>query len=532
MKRRRFLSLGAAAGATLVAGDAARAARPSSYARRPRASGDADIVEASIADLQRMMSSGAASAREIARAYLARVESIDRAGPELNAVIEVNPDALEIADALDAERAAGRVRGPMHGVPVLLKDNIDTGDRMLTTAGSLALVGEPAARDAELVRRLRAAGAVVLGKANLSEWANFRDSDSTSGWSGRGGQTRNPYDPARNPCGSSSGSAVAVAASLAAVAVGTETDGSVVCPAHACGVVGIKPTLGLVSRAGIVPIAHSQDTAGPMGRTVADAAMLLTAMAGADPRDPASARADEHATDYTRFLEPGAARGARIGIARQYFGFDERVDRVMGDVIAALRGAGAVIVDPVELATHGQFGDSEYEVLLYEFRHDLNEYLAGRTGVPVGSLQDVIAFNEAHADEELRWFGQDILIQSQAKGPLTDVAYRKAVRRAKQLAGPDGIDATMEEHRLDALLAPTGGPAWMIDLVNGDHFSGGSSSAAAVAGYPNVTVPAGYVHGLPVGVSLFGGAWQDGALIGLAAAVERELGARVRPELG
>ena len=444
-------------------------------------------------------------------------------------MIEVNPEAAAIAAALDAERRQGRVRGPLHGIPVLVKDNIDTRDRMQTTAGSLALAGSAAPRDAFVVERLRAAGAVMLGKTNLSEWANFRSRHSTSGWSGRGGQTRNPYALDRNPCGSSSGSGAAVSANLCAVAVGTETDGSIVCPSSACGVVGIKPTVGLVSRAGIIPIAHSQDTAGPMARTVRDAAILLSAMAGVDPRDSATtASQGKAAADYTKFLEPGGLRGARLGIVRKLFGFSDAVDRLIEEAIAAMKREGAVIVDPVEFA--GKMGPS-FDVLLWEFKADLNAYLAARgDGAPVKSLADVIAFNEKHRDREMPHFGQDIMVKAEAKGPLTEKAYLEAVEKCRKASRMDGIDALCEKHSLDALVAPTAGPAWVIDWVNGDHGEGGASTPPAVAGYPHITVPAGYVRGLPVGISFFGRAWSEPALLKIAYGFEQATKLRRAPQ--
>ena len=487
------------------------------------------------------MAAGRTSARDLTQAYLDRIASTDVPGngrPGTAAVIEANPDAVADAGRLDAERKAGRVRGPLHGIPVLLKDNVDTGDRMQTTAGSLGLAVGPAPRDAFLAERLRAAGAVILGKTNLSEWANFRSTRSSSGWSGRGGQTRNPYALDRTPCGSSSGSGVAVAANYCALAVGTETDGSIVCPSATNGVVGIKPTVGLVSRAGVVPISHSQDTAGPMARTVRDAAVLLGVLAsgGADPRDAATAAAQPHvAPDYTVGLEPGALRGARIGVLRSSFGFHADVDRVMDDALRALREAGAVLVDPVRIETLGKFDAGENDVLQYEFKADLNRYLAERfraapAGAPVPrTLADLIAFNRAHADRELQWFGQELFEQSEARGPLTDPAYRKAVADNRRLAGAEGIDATMAANRLDAMVAPTNGPAWTIDLVTGDHFGGGYASPSAVAGYPHLTVPAGFVHGLPVGLSFFAGAWSEQRLIRYAYAFEQATRARRAP---
>ncbi len=486
----------------------------------------------SVAEIQQAMRMGDLSARALTEAFLQRVADIDRSGPSVNSIIELNPQALDIASTLDAERAAGTVRGPLHGVPILIKDNIDTADLMQTTAGSLALEGHRAARDAFVVERLRAAGAVLLGKTNLSEWANFRSTRSTSGWSSRGGQTRNPHVLDRSPCGSSSGSGAAVAAQLCAVAVGTETDGSVVCPSTSNGIVGIKPTLGLVSRSGIIPIAHSQDTAGPMARTVADAATLLSAMVGVDARDAATAAAGRLGqVDYAQYLDEGALRGARLGIARNFFGFDSRVDAVMEESIAALRHLGADIVDPVDLPKSSAYDESEYEVLLYEFKAGINAYLAGLTGDRwPQTLETLIAFNNAHAERVMPYFGQEIFLQAQEKGPLSDAVYREALAANHRLSRGEGIDAAIARYRLDAIVAPTGGPAWTIDLVNGDHYGGGCSSPAAVSGYPHVTVPAGFVHDLPVGLSLFAGAWSEPRLIALAHAFERGTQARRTPQ--
>jgi amidase len=527
--RRTFIGRAAAAAATLALGRPAHpAAGAAPAAARPPAP---ELEEATIASLQAAMARGEQSARSIAEAYLSRIDALDRSGPRINSVIEVNPEALQLADALDRERKEGGARGPLHGVPVLLKDNIDTGDRMQTTAGSLALVGAPAPRDAFVAGQLRRAGAVILGKTNLTEWANFRSTHATSGWSGRGGQTRCPYVLERNPCGSSSGSGAGIAASLAAVAVGTETDGSVVCPASANGLVGLKPTLGLVSRAGIIPLAHSQDTAGPMARTVRDAALLLNAMTGVDPRDSAtSASAGHAAADYTATLDAGALRGKRLGVVRSYFGFDPGVDRLMEASLAAIREAGAILIDPVALPNAGKYDDSEGVVLRYEFKADIAAYLATRTGDDVPrSLAALIAYNAQHAAAEMPWFGQELFEQSEAKGPLTDKAYLNALSRNHRLSRGEGIDAALRAHRLDALLAPTGGPAWMTDLVVGDHFTGGYSTASAVAGYPHITVPAGLVHGLPVGMSFFAGAWAEPTLLAIAYAFEQSTTARRPP---
>ena len=485
----------------------------------------------SILELQAQMQVGSLSARTLVEQYLARIDTVDRHGPTLNAVLETNPDALAIADTLDAERAAQGPRGPLHGIPVILKDNIDTADRMMTTAGSLALLGSIAPEDAFLVRKLRQAGAIILGKANLSEWANFRSPRSSSGWSSRGGQTHNPYALDRNPCGSSSGSAVAVAANLCSVAIGTETDGSIICPSHTNGIVGIKPTLGLVSRTGIIPVAHSQDTAGPMARTVADAAILLGALTGVDPHDPATEAGRDHAiVDTTPFLDPDGMRGARIGVARNFFGFNPRVDAVMETCIEVMRDLGAEIVDPADVVIEG-LGKTEITVLLYEFKADLNAYLA-RLGpdAPVHSLEEIIAFNEAHKETVMPTFGHERMLAAQAKGPLTDAAYVEALATNHRLARAEGIDATLQAHNLDAIIAPSGGPACLTDWVKGDHHSGGSSSPAAVAGYPSITVPAGYIFGLPVGISFFAGAYQEPMLIKLAYAFEQATRVRRPPQ--
>ncbi|MGE5624446.1 MAG: amidase [Bacillota bacterium] len=480
---------------------------------------------ASLAEAEQALRSGATTPTRLTRAALDRIAGLDTGGPKIHAVIETNPDALAIAASLEK----GGQKGLLYGIPVLLKDNIDTGDRMLTTAGSLAMTGAPAPRDSAVAARLRAAGAVILGKTNLSEWANIRSNHSVSGWSGRGGLTRNPYALDRNACGSSSGSAAAVAAGYTLVAVGSETDGSIVCPSSTNGLVGIKPTLGLVSRSGIVPIAHSQDTAGPIAGSVADAALLLTVLAGSDPQDPATVEADQHATDYRKFLDPGALKGKRIGVVRKLAGFDPNVDALLDQTIAVLKAQGAVIVDPVDLPHMNDYGDDETNVLVYELKHDLNAYLAGRSGLAVHDLADVIAFDKTHAAEEMPWFGQDFFEQAESKGPLTDKAYLDSLEKSKRLAGPEGIDATLAKDKLDALLAPTGGPAWMTDMITGDHTAGGSSSPAAVAGYPDVTVPAGFVHCLPVGMSFFGAKWSEPTLIGIAYAYEQASHARRPP---
>ncbi|MEJ2603033.1 MAG: amidase [Gammaproteobacteria bacterium] len=492
----------------------------------------ADLHYVDVATLQALMGSGDVTSEQLVRLFLDRIEVIDDAGPMLNAIIEVNPDAIGIARDRDRERASGGTRGPLHGVPVVLKANIDTGDRLATSAGSLALAGHRAADDAFHVTALRAAGAVILGKANLSEWANFRSTRSVSGWSSIGGQTRNPHVLDRNPCGSSSGSAVAVAAGLTTVAVGTETDGSIVCPSGVNGVVGIKPTVGLVSRDGIIPIAVSQDTAGPMARSVRDAAVLLAAMAAPDRTDPA-AGAHPGARDYLARLAPDALDGARIGVWRQHFGAgtDPRVDAILETVISRLGDLGAEVVDPVGLTVDEAISDAEYEVLLYEFRDGLNRYL-DRAGVEAeqGSLAALIRFNETHADSVLPWFGQEIFELAEGKGALTEQAYLDAVANSGQ-ALRSAVDAVMQEHELDAILAPTNAPAWPIDFINGDRYLLSSSQLGAVTGYPGVTLPAGAVKGLPVGVTFFGAPWSEPALIGYAYALEQVLPAAVRPRL-
>jgi amidase len=494
------------------------------------------LEEATAAQLQDWMTSGRYTSRQITELYLRRIEEIDRHGPELHSVIELNPDALSIADALDAERKAKGPRGPLHGTPILIKDNVDTGDRMLTTAGSLALEGTRPARDAFLVARLREAGVVILGKTNLSEWANFRSTHSTSGWSGRGGQVKNPYALDRNPCGSSSGTGTAIAVNLAAIGVGTETDGSIVCPSGANGLVGIKPTVGLISRAGVIPISHTQDTAGPMARTVADAALLLGAMVGTDPSDAATKGSAGHVPQggsYTAALRADALKGARIGVARkQYFGYSDAADRITNQAIADMKAAGAVIVDPADIPTGSKMDACEMEVLLYEFKADLNAYLAARgPGSPVRTLADLIAFNEREKAREMPYFGQELFRRAEKKGPLASPAYRTARATCRSLAREQGIDIVLRKYRLDAIVAPTGAPAWTTDLVNGDHFTGASSTPAAVAGYPSITVPAGQAFGLPVGMSFIGAAWSEPKLIALAYAYEQATKHRRPPTL-
>lgn len=531
MKRRRFLqttALGCAA--ALGSSKALMAATPKSETWVPPESFELD--ELTISELQQGLASGKYTSKSLVRKYLERIADVDKAGPAINSVIEINPEAEAIAETLDREHKSKGSRGPLHGIPVLIKDNIDTADRMLTTAGSLALLNSHATQDAFIVQKLRNAGAVIIGKTNLSEWANFRSSHSSSGWSGRGGQTKNPYVLDRNPCGSSSGSGAATAANLCAASIGTETDGSIVCPSSANSLVGIKPTLGLVSRTGIIPIAHSQDTAGPMTRTVSDAAILLSAIAGIDPRDKATrASLGKSFADYTQFLNKDALRGARLGIARKFFGFNDEVDRQLNALIAEMKRLGAVIIDPAEIPTSGKFDDTELEVLLYEFKADLNTYLAGRgPAIQAHTLKQLIEFNEKNREREMPYFGQELFVRAEAKGPLTSKEYRAALQKNQRMSRVQGIDFVMRKHRLDALLAPTGGPPWPTDWLNGDHFIGGYSTASAVAGYPHITVPAGYVFGLPIGLSFIGGAYSEPKLIGLAYAFEQATKARRRPQ--
>jgi len=526
MSRRVFVGLGAAAAATpclLVSGRTDEALGASSAPR---------IHELTIAQLQAAMTQGRLTSHALVHAYERRIRRLD---DRVNAILELNPDARRIARRLDAERRAGHVRGPLHGIPILLKANIDTADRMQTTAGSLGLIGDPPSRDATVAANLRAAGAVLLGKTNLSEWANFRGFYSSSGWSGAGGQTNNPYVLDRNPCGSSSGSGAAASANFCAASIGTETDGSIVCPAHENGVVGIKPTVGLTSRAGVVPISHSQDTVGPHGRTLADAAALLTAIVSrtADPRDPATAVGrDRIPDDYTAFVDSEGLRGARIGVPRTGISdsVPPHVSAVFEAALAAMRGAGATIVDPADIPTIEQInsGADEFTVLIYEFKRDLNAYLATRSGVPIRSLADAIAFNRAHAEEELKWFGQE-LFELAESDPFSPREYQTALANERRLGGAQGIDAALNAANLDALVMPTGGPAWTTDLVNGDHYIFGTSTAAAMAGYPIINVPMGDVFGLPVGISFVGTAFSEPRLITVASGFEAVTHARRRP---
>jgi amidase len=530
-RRRFFAQTLSASGAALLypALGAARVTAPTNTASpdvKPF-----ELEEITISELQDGMKSGRFTARSLVEKYVARIDEIDKTGPAVNAVIEKNPDAMAIAEDLDREFKAKGSRSPLHGIPILIKDNIDTADRMMTTAGSLALVGSRPPKDSFVAMKLRAAGAVILGKTNLSEWANIRSSHSTSGWSGRGGLTKNPYALDRNPCGSSSGTGAGISANFAAAGIGTETDGSIVCPSSSNGLAGIKPTVGLVSRSGIIPISSSQDTAGPMCRTLRDAAILLSALTGIDSEDQATdASSGKSHADYGQFCDPNGLKGARIGVARKFFGFNDAVDSVMEESIDVMKRQGATIVDPADVATLGKFDDSEGIVFLYELKAGLAAYLA-RLGpsAPVRSLKDVIDFNEHNRQKEMPYFGQDMFIKSQAKGGLTEKEYVDALARNHQLARAEGIDAVMDKNQLDALIAPTGGPAWITDLITGDHFSGGSSNAAAVAGYPNINVVAGSVLGLPVGISFFGRAWSEPTLIKLAYGFEQATKARKAP---
>ncbi|MDQ2870971.1 MAG: amidase [Acidobacteriota bacterium] len=534
ISRRTLFRYGVGGALAAASASGLRLAGETPAAAPETAAGSFELEELTFSDLQKRMQSGADTSRSLVSRYLARIDALDRRGPLLRAVIEPNPDAVTIAEALDAERRNGRVRGPLHGIPILLKDNIGTADRMTTTAGSLALEGSIPSADSAVARRLREAGVVILGKANLSEWANFRSTHASSGWSARGGQCRNPYALDRNPSGSSSGSGAAVAANLCAAAVGSETDGSVVSPSNNCGIVGFKPTLGFVSRAGIIPIAHSQDTAGPMARNVTDAAILLAAMSGADAPDPSTRSAAEHPLpDFSRSVGSGGLQGLRIGVPRKgLFGQSVSADRLVEAALADLKRLGAVLVDPADIETIGDVDKSEFEVLLYEFKADLNAYLAA---LPAGgarprTLGDLIAFNEKNRDREMPFFGQEIFVQAEKKGPLTDKAYRQALEKDLRLTRKEGIDRTMDRHKLDAFVAPTSGPASLIDLVNGDYGAGGCSTFPAVAGYPHVTVPAGFAFGLPVGISFFGRAWSDATLIRIAYAYEQATRHRKPPK--
>jgi amidase len=532
--RRSFLKTSMLGSAVAAAYPGFRAAPESAPppAQNPASVPAFELEETTIDALQAAMQSGRLTAHSLTEKYLQRIDDVDKNGPAINSIIELNPDALAIADALDKERKEKGARGPLHGIPVFVKDNLDTADKMMTTAGSLALVGAPKpAKDSFVVKKLRDAGCVLLGKTNLSEWANIRSSHSTSGWSGRGGLTRNPYVLDRNPCGSSSGTGSGISANLAVAGVGTETDGSIVCPSSANGLAGIKPTVGLVSRAGIIPISHSQDGAGPMCRTLRDAAIMLSAIAGADPDDSYTAdSAGKSQADYTKFLDPHGLKGARIGVARKFFGFSESVDAVMAEALEIMKREGAEIIDPAEVETLGKFDESESLVLDYELKADMGRYLAMRgPGSPMKSLKDVIDFNTRNAQREMLYFGQDIFVRAEGRGPLTERAYIDAIEKNHRLARVEGIDATMDKFKLDVIVAPTGGPAWTTDLINGDHFAGGSSNAAAVAGYPNINVTAGNLYGLPVGISFFGRAWSEPTLIRIAYSFEQATQARKPP---
>jgi len=528
ISRRKFF--GAAAG--MAALGCVKQEKPAREIEKKARPGSYELAEKTIAEFRQSMQSGELTAKHIAGKYLERIAEIDRSGPGLglNSVIEINPDALQIAESLDKELKSRGPRGPLHGIPVLLKDNIATADRMTTTAGSLALEGSIPLEDSQVAGRLRRAGAVILGKANLSEWANFRSSQSTSGWSARGGQTRNPYALDRDPSGSSSGSAVAVAANLCSVAVGTETYGSIIGPSCMNCIVGIKPTVGLIGRSGIIPISHTQDTAGPMARTVADAAHLLGALSGIDPKDEVTKNSSGKSfTDYTQFLDPNGLRGARIGVSRKHFGFSEMVDRIMDELIEEMKGRGAVIIDPVEIPRKGKI--ESFKVMLYEFKAGINSYL-GQLGAaaPVRSLGEIIEFNERNREKEMPYFGQDILVEAEAKGPLSSPDYLETLENNLRFSRREGLDALMQEQKLDAVMAPSGGPPSPIDLVNGDHYIGGSSGPAAIAGYPNINVPAGFIFGLPFGVSFFGRAYSEPTLLKIAYAFEQATNLRRPPK--
>jgi amidase len=531
MKRRHFLfSSAAAAGIGMVQG--LQSCLPKNNSVEEAGSQAAmSLPEYSVSALAKMFRSGELTPRTLAELYLERIRAIDKSGPALNSVIELNPDALEEADRAGKELKEGNDRGPLHGIPLLIKDNIDTADKMHTTAGSLALANSIALHDAGIVDKLRKAGAIILGKTNLSEWANIRSSHSSSGWSARGGQTSNPYYLDCNPCGSSSGSGVAVTSNLCTLAIGTETDGSIVCPSSTNGIVGIKPTVGLWSRAGIVPISHTQDTAGPMARSVADAAALLGICMGPDERDAATKACPfEGNTDFTKYLDPRGLKAARIGVDRNSFGFSAAVDKVMEEAIRVMKDLGAEIIDPAPLNLPREAGDAEMEILMCEFKTDLNTYLAGCSpDVKVRSLEDLIRFNEENKEKEMPWFGQELFYLAESKGSLEDPKYLKALADSLRFSRQEGIDKTMNTHNLDAIIAPTGGPAWKTDWVNGDHFSGGSSSASACAGYPAITVPAGNIHGLPVGITFMGKAWSEPRLISIAFAYEQASKARISP---
>jgi len=516
MKRRNFFKTAALGGGSLALAPLSSCVQPTVSTSVPEDYSAFELNEVTITELQDGMHSGKLTSVDITQKYLDRIDRIDKKGPELRSVIEINHEAIDIAKQMDEERKSGKVRGPLHGIPVLIKDNIDTGDRMQTTAGSLALVAATAPDDAIIVGKLREAGAVLLGKTNLSEWANFRSSHSSSGWSGRGGQVRNPFCTDRSPCGSSSGTGAAVSANLCAIGIGTETDGSIVCPSGINGIVGIKPTVGLWNGDGIIPISHSQDTAGPMARNVSDAAILLGALS-------------EKNQDYTKSLDINGLKNARIGIASDFFGFHSGVEKLMAETILTLKNAGAVIVENLKFENREEWGKLEWQILISEFKADLNTYLKGRTGLNVQSLADLIEFNKTNLETELKWFAQEIFEEAEKTKGLEDPVYLEALKKAHELTRKNGIDLLMDKHQLDALIAPTNGPSWTIDLVNGDHFGGGSSEPAAISGYPNISVPAGYVQGLPVGISFFGRAWSEPTLIKLAYAYEQATKHRKAP---
>jgi amidase len=533
MKRRDFVKA-AAIGSGIIALQPISACTPKTtpketYEGAPSFQKDTELDEKTIDDLQQMMKNGEISSVQIVQKYLDRIHEIDYQGPELRSVIEINPDAISIAREMDKLRKSRSLLGPLHGIPILIKDNIDTGDQMQTTAGSLALEGFKAQNDAYIVQQLRKAGAVLIGKSNLSEWANIRSTRSSSGWSGRGGQVRNPYVLDRTPCGSSSGTAVAISANLCTIGIGTETDGSVVCPAGINGIVGIKPTLGLWSRQGIIPISHSQDTAGPMARTVTDAAILLGTLTGVDAYDSLSVQSEKYIhRDYTQFLNKDGLQGARIGVMTDFYGFDPNVDLLLNRQHNLMIDHGAELIKVECAQNRKEWGDAEWTVLLYELKHDMNKYLNEHPNTKLKTLADIIEFNKANADTEMPWFGQEIFLEAESKGTLDEQEYKDALRISKELSR-QAVDTTIEENNLDALIAPTNAPAWTIDWVNGDHFIGGSSDLAAVSGYPSITVPAGFVHGLPIGLSFFGKAWSEPTLLKLAYAYEQQSLHRKKP---
>jgi amidase len=537
MKRRDFITSSslAAAGLTSALAISCNTNPPPAKEEEKKPTNTDDnfaLNEITVAELQDKVQKGEYTYEQITDMYLQRIDALDKKGPAINAVIELNPDAKIFAREMDRERNNGKVRSPLHGIPILIKDNIDTADKMKTSAGSLALANSIALKDSFVAEKLRQAGVVILGKTNLSEWANIRSNHSTSGWSGRGGLTKNPYALDRNACGSSSGTGASIAANFATVGIGTETDGSIVCPSTHNGLVGIKPTVGLISRSGIIPISHSQDTAGPMCRCVADAAALLGVLTGTDPGDPATKEsAGKSLKDYTKFLDKDGLKGARIGVARKFFGFNDRVDQLMNQAIDVMKQNGAVIVDPADIPNTGKYDDTEFLVFLYELKADLNAYLAGLgPNAPVKSLQDIIDFNEKNKDKEMPYFGQETFLKAQEKGPLTSKEYLDALAKNHRLSREEGIDAIMNKEKLDAIIAPTGEPAWVTDLINGDHFSGGYSTPSAVAGYPHITVPAGMIFGLPIGISFFGRAWSESVLIKIAYAYEQATKLRRPPK--